>query len=69
MTSQLNSQAGSLTKPQGSPYCADPNCESCKDLREIQERIRSENVAPKINSQPSEPAPTAVFGKSAGYRR
>jgi hypothetical protein len=25
---------------QGSPYCSDPNCQSCKDLREVQEAIR-----------------------------
>ncbi len=24
----------------GSPYCSDPNCKSCKELREVQERIR-----------------------------
>jgi hypothetical protein len=24
----------------GSPYCSDPNCQSCKDLREVQEAIR-----------------------------
>ena len=23
-----------------SPYCSDPNCESCKELREAQEAIR-----------------------------
>ena len=25
----------------GSPYCSDPNCQSCKDLREVQEAIRT----------------------------
>ena len=24
----------------GSPYCSDPNCEYCKNLREIEERIK-----------------------------
>jgi hypothetical protein len=24
----------------GSPYCSDPNCQSCKELREMQEAIR-----------------------------
>jgi hypothetical protein len=24
----------------GRPYCSDPNCESCKDLRAVQEAIR-----------------------------
>lgn len=51
MASQLNFQTGSATKPQGSPYCADPNCESCKELREMQERIRSENVVPQLNAR------------------
>src|SRR4051812_47464663 len=29
-------------KPQqhASPYCSDPNCQSCKELREMQEAIR-----------------------------
>ncbi len=26
--------------PDASPYCSDPNCESCKQLRETQEAIR-----------------------------
>jgi hypothetical protein len=26
--------------PHSSPYCCDPNCESCKQLRETQEAIR-----------------------------
>ena len=26
--------------PHSSPYCSDPNCESCKQLRETQEAIR-----------------------------
>jgi hypothetical protein len=51
MASQLNSQHSSPAKPQGSPYCADPNCESCKELRETQERIRSENFVPRVNPQ------------------
>jgi hypothetical protein len=24
----------------GSPYCSDPNCEYCKNLREVQERVK-----------------------------
>ena len=24
----------------GSPYCSDPNCEYCKNLRETEERIK-----------------------------
>jgi hypothetical protein len=26
--------------PHAIPYCTDPNCEYCKDLREMQEAIR-----------------------------
>jgi len=28
------------SQQQGSPYCSDPNCQSCKDLREMQDAIR-----------------------------
>jgi hypothetical protein len=28
------------TKKHGSPYCSDPNCQSCNDLREVQEAIK-----------------------------
>jgi hypothetical protein len=31
----------------GSPYCADPNCESCKELREMQEAIRLRQPIPR----------------------
>ncbi len=30
----------------GSPYCSDPNCQSCKDLREVQEAIRLHQPIP-----------------------
>ena len=30
-----------------SPYCSDPNCESCKELREVQEAIRLHEPIPK----------------------
>lgn len=39
MTSQPNSNL-SPSEPHGSPYCCDPNCQSCKELREMQEAIR-----------------------------
>jgi hypothetical protein len=39
---QLNKQPQSS----GSPYCADPNCESCKKLREMQEAIRLRQPLP-----------------------
>jgi len=28
----------------GSPYCADPNCEYCKNLREAQERLKKDSA-------------------------
>ncbi len=27
----------------GSPYCSDPNCQSCKDLREAQQDVKAES--------------------------
>src|SRR5215471_9993191 len=30
----------SPSQQQGSPYCSDPHCQSCKELREVQEAIR-----------------------------
>lgn len=30
----------------GSPYCSDPKCKSCKDLREVQEAIRLHQPIP-----------------------
>lgn len=30
----------------GSPYCSDPNCQSCKQLREVQEAIRCGRAIP-----------------------
>jgi hypothetical protein len=31
----------------GSPYCADPNCEYCKKLRETEEQIRQAAASEK----------------------
>jgi hypothetical protein len=31
---------------EGSPYCSDPNCQSCKELREVQEAIRRHEPSP-----------------------
>jgi len=30
-----------------SPYCFDPNCKSCKELREVQEAIRLRPPVPE----------------------
>lgn len=27
------------TAPLGTPYCTDPNCTSCNELREMQDRV------------------------------
>jgi len=32
--------------PHGSPYCSDPNSQSCKELREVQEAIRLHQPVP-----------------------
>jgi hypothetical protein len=37
----MASQPISHTKPQPeAPYCSDPNCQSCKELRKVQDAIR-----------------------------
>ena len=33
-----------------SPYCYDPNCQSCKELREMQEAIRLGKPLPGVGS-------------------
>ena len=38
--------AHSENVPSGSPYCSDPNCQSCKDLKEVQEAIRLRQPIP-----------------------
>lgn len=40
MASQPTSQEQQKPRPPGMPYCADPDCEYCKDLRATQEAIR-----------------------------
>ncbi len=35
------------SQPQDSPYCSDPNCESCKELRKIHEMIRANQPIPR----------------------
>jgi len=46
MSSQPISQA---QQPQlhASPYCSDPNCQSCKDLRQVQDAIRLHQPIPR----------------------
>jgi hypothetical protein len=75
MASQLNSRPSSPTKPQGSPYCADPECESCRELREMQERIRSENLVPQMAPEtngkeiPGPASRVPLPGNGASYHR
>jgi hypothetical protein len=47
MASQPIPQRHKQPEPQGSPYCSDPNCQSCKELREMQEAIRLHQPLPK----------------------
>ncbi len=35
-----------LPVPHASPYCSDPDCRSCKELREVQEAIRLHEPVP-----------------------
>ena len=47
MASQPISQPPKRAEPHGSPYCADPNCQSCNELRVMQEAIRLHQTLPK----------------------
>lgn len=38
-------------QPHGTPYCSDPNCPYCEELREMQEAIRLHHPIPKKSSQ------------------
>lgn len=51
MSSQPKPQVTQRPKEQGLPYCSDPNCKSCNELREIHELIESERV-PEPNAKP-----------------
>jgi len=33
--------------PLASPYCSDPNCKSCKELRDVQDAIRLGKPVPE----------------------
>jgi len=45
MASPANPKLDNQT-PSHSPYCADPNCHSCNDLRQTHELIRLGKVIP-----------------------
>jgi hypothetical protein len=40
----------SPSEQHGSPYCSDPNCQSCKELREMHNAIRLHAPLPQTNS-------------------
>jgi hypothetical protein len=46
MASQPASQLSKHAPALGSPYCADPNCESCKELKEVHEAIERHEPIP-----------------------
>jgi len=46
MASQPTQHPNKARLASESPYCADPNCESCKELREAQEAIRLQQPIP-----------------------
>ena len=37
----------------GSPYCSDPNCPYCKELRETQELVRMGRPVPQTMKRPA----------------
>ena len=47
METMTNTQSGDRTQAAGSPYCSDPDCSSCKELRETQEAIRCGRPIPR----------------------
>jgi hypothetical protein len=47
METTTNSPSGDHTQAAGSPYCSDPSCQSCKELRETQEAIRCGRPIPR----------------------
>jgi len=50
MASPSSPRPSSPHIPIGSPYCSDPNCQSCKELRETQELIRTGRPLPNRKS-------------------
>jgi hypothetical protein len=46
MATPSNSQSNPPGTRHGSPYCSDPNCQSCKELKEVQEAIRLRQPLP-----------------------
>ena len=47
MGSQPNPRPSPQAQKHGSPYCSDPNCQSCKQLREMQDAIRLHQALPE----------------------
>lgn len=44
MASQPTSQVHKQPAASGSPYCSDPNCEYCKELRLAQEQLQQGKI-------------------------
>lgn len=47
MATQPSPQQPPDNKTHLAPYCSDPNCESCKQLRQTQEAIRLHQPLPR----------------------
>jgi hypothetical protein len=47
MATITNSQSADQSQLPRSPYCSDPSCQSCKELRETQEAIRCGRPIPR----------------------
>ncbi len=46
MAAPSNLPSDGRAEPHGSPYCSDQNCQSCKELREVQDAIRLHQPIP-----------------------
>jgi hypothetical protein len=51
MAHLTNAQQDDSPRTNASPYCADPNCESCRELRTMQEAIRLHQPLPRVPRQ------------------
>jgi hypothetical protein len=48
MAQPANAQQDDSRRTNATPYCADPNCESCRELRAMQEAIRLHQPLPRV---------------------
>lgn len=65
MTPTLTQQALEQNKPHATPYCSDPECSACRQLRETQDAIRVHQSIParKQNASGEKKARSAIAGQ------